>query len=191
MGSTPRPTLDEGNVEDIEGTSGDPRNPLVDPKPGQKGLPGGKELLESIMSEIRNGLPANVRARIEKQGKGNIAGGLRSAEDRLNRTFAASGTVPIGAKSDAVAGLQVNSNKGLNDLYTRLDELDLNTRNKAFEKYRELISLALNRANSVNSARLGQYQIDSSDDFDLGGAIGGLFGLGGNVIGGLASGGYL
>jgi len=170
MGSTERPQLEEGSVGSIAG---------------------GNDVFQQIMNEMKSGLPKDLRGRLEKQGRGAISGGLKSGEEQLRRTFAQNGDVPVGARTDALAGLNQNANKSMQDLYLGLGDMDYKAMQNAFAKYGDLQRLALGKAATVNDARLKGYQIDSENDFSWGDALGGLFGTAGNVVGGLASGGYL
>lgn len=170
MGSTERPKLEEGSIGALEG---------------------GNDVFQQVMNEMRSGMPVNLRSRIEKQGRGSVAGNLKSGEEQLRRTFAQQGDVPIGARSDAMAGLNQNANKSLNDLYLGIGDMDYKAMQNAFNKYGDLNRLALGKSGLINDSRLKGYQIDSENDFSWGDALGGLFGAGGNVLGGLASGGYL
>jgi len=192
MGSTDRPVLDEGNIYDGEQQSerntgfGDLKN--VSPlKKRNSGLPFGKDMLDNIMSEIKNGLPADLRSRIENQGTGAISGNLKSGEEKMRRTFASEGDVPIGARTDAMSNLNKNANKSLNDLYTNIGDMDYKAMQNAYGKYGDLIRLAMGKANSTNDARLKSYQIESEGDFSWGDAIGGLLGAGGQIGGAILS----
>lgn len=170
MGSTERPQLEEGNVSTIQG---------------------GDDVFQQILNEMKTGTPRDLRGRLEKQGRGAISGGLKSGEEQLRRTFAQNGDVPIGAKTDALSGLNQNANKSLNDLYLGLGDMDYKAMQNAYAKFADLQRLALGKASTTNDARLKAYEIDSANDFSWGDALGGLFGAAGNVAGGLASGGYL
>jgi hypothetical protein len=90
-----------------------------------------------------------------------------------------------------MAGLNQNANKSLNDLYLGINDMDYKAMQNAFAKYGDLNRLAIGKSAATNDARLKGYQIDSENDFSWGDALGGLFGAGGNVLGGLASGSYL
>lgn len=170
MGSTDRPQLEEGSVSKLEG---------------------GNDVFQQVMEEMRSGMPKDLRTRVEKQGRGTVAGNLKSGEEQFRRTFAQQGDVPIGARTDAMSGLNQNANKTLNDLYLNMADMDYKARNNAFGKYGDLTRLALGKAGTVNDARLKGYEIDKANDFSWGDAFSGLFGAAGNVAGRLASGGYL
>lgn len=195
MGSTPRPNLEEGNILSSTNPDKKYKHPISGQEitiPGNKGtLEGGEELYKDILNELRTGMPKELRDLIESQSKGAISGNLKSGEESLNRQFAREGDVPIGAKVDAVSGLREGANKSLKDLYLGLGEMDYNAKNRAFGKYGDLIRLALEKARTGNDAKLQGYAIDRENDFSLGEGFGGLFGMGGNILGGLASGGYL
>ena len=167
MGSTERPQLEEGSVTNIEG---------------------GENVYQQIMNEMRNGLPKDLRGRLEKQGRGAISGNLKSGEEQVRRTFAQNGDVPIGARTDALSGLNQNANKSLNDLYLGLGDMDYKAMQNAYSKFSDLQRLALGKAGTVNDARLKGYQIDSENDFSWGDALGGLF-QGAGAVGGALLGG--
>lgn len=196
MGSTPRPQLEEGNIYETENTYDNPTGfagalgggKVTGTKNIDK-IPSGKELLDSILNEMRNGLPAKLRAQMEASGKGAISGRTKSAEDQLARTFAQQGDIPVGARTDALSKVDENARKTLNDLYLGLSKADYEAMQRAFGKYTDLNQLAFGKSAATNQPRLAAYEIDKANDFSWGDALGGLFGLGGNILGGMASGG--
>lgn len=193
MGSTPRPQLDEGNIGNTPAQLQDYNNILntTTHQGTSSGLPNGEEILNRLLEEMRNGLPGDFKKKLEAQGKGAISGNLKTGEEQLRRTVARQGDVPIGAKTDALAGLNQNANKSLNDLYLGIGDMDYKAMQNAFAKYGDLNRLAFGKSALVNDSRLKGYEIDKANEFSWGDALGGLFGAGGNVLGGLASGNYL
>lgn len=132
-----------------------------------------KGLYDQFTNMAKNGLDPKVKAMLEGQAGGQIAGGNQS----INESFAGSG-LSQGAKLGAQTALRSNVGKNLNN---SLLEGDMNARQQGAGNIFSTLGLGMQGANSQNDYNLNKYNIDKQNEFSFGDAIGGLLGVGGQL----------
>ena len=79
--------------------------------------------------------------------------------------------------------LQNSANNSLANLTDKYAMMNYDAKNSAFNNYGNLIGLASGESNNANSYNLNKYQIDKSNEFSWGDALGGALGAGGSIAG--------
>lgn len=147
-------------------------------------LPGGKMFLDDFLKQYKEGLPQNIKDIYLKQGKGQIGSQLRQGQEQLKEGFASTGVnVPIDAMIAGQNKLQNSANNSLANLTDKYAMMNYDAKNSAFNNYGNLIGLASGESNNANSYNLNKYQIDKSNEFSWGDALGGALGAGGSIAG--------
>jgi len=147
-------------------------------------LPGGKMFLDDFLKQYKEGLPQNIKDIYLKQGKGQIGSQLRQGQEQLKEGFASTGAnVPIDAMIAGQNKLQSSANNSLANLTDKYAMMNYDAKNSAFNNYGNLIGLASGESNNANSFNLNKYQIDKSNEFSWGDALGGALGAGGSIAG--------
>jgi len=147
-------------------------------------LPGGKMFLDDFLKQYKEGLPQNIKDIYLKQGKGQIGSQLRQGQEQLKEGFASTGVnVPIDAMIAGQNKLQNSANNSLANLADKYAMMNYDAKNSAFNNYGNLIGLASGESNNANSFNLNKYQIDKSNEFSWGDALGGALGAGGTIAG--------
>lgn len=159
---------------------------------------GGNDMLTMAKNLMNSkGLPEHIRKLREQQGLGAIAGARKSGLKDMR------GAVGNGAAvAEGFAGINENLTRGTQQLYGNLAEMDYNAqksdRQEGFGNFGNLIQMAMQGANSKNQLRgdmssrmndynMTKYQIDESNRFKFGDALGGLMGAAGQIGGAAAS----
>lgn len=153
--------------------------------PGQESsIPGGQDLYDTILKQFKGGLPDNIRDIYLKQGKGQIGSNLAQGQQSLKESLAgAGGNVPIDALIAGQTKLQSNANKEIAGLNDTVAMRDMDFKEQGYNDLLKLFGLASGDSNSTNQYNMAKYQTDKANEFSWGDALGGLFGLGGNVGG--------
>ena len=139
---------------------------------GQQGLPQGQQLQDYAMGLKQNGLPQDI----QNQYKGQLAGQKREGMQGLSEQFASQGNVPIGAQLAGQNQIAGQEQKGLQGLAG----MNFNAKQSGFGDMSSLINQAMQLSEQQNQYNLDKYQIDQSNQFDIGGLLGGI---GGSFLG--------
>ena len=141
---------------------------------GSKGI-FDKGLYDQFLAMAKNGLDPKVKAMIEGQAGGQIAGGTQA----INESFAGSG-LSQGSKLAGMTALRSNVGKNTQNA---LLEGDMNARQTGAGNVFNTLGIGQSGSNAMNQYNMGKYQIDKENEFSWGDAIGGLLGAGGSVAG--------
>lgn len=172
--------------------------PTGTPAPGENpfgfgNLDAGQELKKRIMEMIANGLPADVRANLERQGLGAISGNVSAGKRAIEENTGA-GT-STGARTSALSKVYNAAGTQRKDLYGDIANKEMAGRSRGFDIYSNLASLAAgigqNKAgNKLSEKQLAlqrdalnfqKLQYEDESGFSLGGLLGDVIGAGGQV----------
>ena len=135
---------------------------------------GGKDLEAYARNQLLNGLDPRQKAMLE----GQASGSLRSGEQAQRERFASMGNVPVGAQIGAQTNLRSDVNRNLMDA---LLQGDIGAKQQGFQNWTQLGRMAMGISDTQNQYGLGKYQIDKSNEFNWGNALGGLLQAGGQA----------
>jgi len=154
-------------------------------------------LFPIAQNKMNEGLSDAERQLREKQGLGAITGNVNTAMSKLGQNP----NLTTGAKLGFGADLYKGAGSQQQSMLDSILQADLQEKDKGFGMYSNLVnSLSglrgqgnalvqnrfgneLNRTNTYNQNMLKQYEINKANEFDWGGMLGSLFGLGGTIGG--------
>lgn len=160
---------------------------------GSNLMPQGYEFLQNIVHSRDYGVPDYVKNIYDKQGRGAIGGALSEGKQALKESLTGTGqNIPLSAMLKGQNLLQTDANKSLNDLNNKLGLLNYQANQDSVRNYLGLMGIGAditgqkamfdaNQANSRNQYNLQEYDINESNRFKIGDALGALIGAGSNV----------
>lgn len=156
-------------------------------------MPQGYEFLQNVVHSRDYGVPDYVKDIYNKQGRGAIGGALNEGKQALKESLTGTGqNIPLSAMLKGQNLLQTDANKSLNDLNNKLGLLNYQANQDSVRNYLGLMGIGAditgqkamfdaNQANSRNQYNLQEYDINESNRFKIGDALGALIGAGSNV----------
>jgi len=163
----------------------------------------GQDFLSSLLAKQNQGLSPELKALLEKSTSNTLDSTFTSGKRALTEATAGK-QLPTGALTKGITDLYTNRARGLNEAKTNIELQDYTAKEnnyaKALQGFLQLQQLAGNLAGQNNSNQLqlsgmknnynlNKYQVDEQNSFGWGDLFGGLFGAGGKILGGMASGG--
>ncbi len=150
---------------------------------------GANDYLSQVPSEhqyalnlLKDGLPKDIEDNLMKRFHGGLSGQTLSGKQDLNEAFSSQGNAPVGSLLGGLTSLRGNANKQTSDVTTDLGLQDFNAKQQGFGNLMSLLNLSSGNASKANDFNMNAYNIEESNRFKPGQALGSALTAGASVV---------